>query len=410
MILTVAAALFLLMFSFFFTSSEMAFVASSKLITLVKHKQNKWFDLLYRMLSKPEIYLYTVLVGNNLANALITIILGNAFLAGRSVGNSFFFSLALSSIILIVGEIIPKTITKENPENYAVFYAPFIRFFYYLFLPLIFISTSLSEILFYFAKIKDRDFAVPKLTKSDLYYFVKGHADERETTGEEERIISGIFEFREKPVIEIMVPKPEIFMISRGFDFDELKREMFDEEKIYTRIPVYSPEDDTVKGILNINDFIIDRDKIIDDIVSEPFFAPETISLSYLLADMRKRNEHMSIIVDEYGSLVGLVTLEDIVEELIGDIEDEYDPQAENDFERGKLIVSGEMRVEDINEMYIINLPENNAYETIAGLIMYRTGIIPEEGSEIRVGSNILLRVINMNGKKPGKIELIRED
>ncbi|MCK4524434.1 DUF21 domain-containing protein, partial [candidate division WOR-3 bacterium] len=332
----------LFIFNFFFTASEMAFITSNKFFILVRSQRQKNYRLLNDLLSKPEIYLYTVLVGTNLTVSLLTLITESIFLKKIEIGESLFFSFLLAFVILIVGEIIPKMITQSNPERFALIYAPAIRVFHILFYPMILISKGFSEIIFKLAKMENKSIKNPVLTKSDLEYFVKGGVNTEKVSSDENKLIAGIFEFNDMIAIDVMVPRTEMVMLDGNHDFDNAKAELLENEKIFTRLPVFSENQDNIIGIVNINNLIMMKKGNVAHIAEEVFFVPEIISLGNLLIDMKQKNKHMAIIVDEYGQVTGLVTLEDIVEELIGDISDEYDKDEGIDIRRGKIIVEGD--------------------------------------------------------------------
>lgn len=386
----------LLSMSFFFTASEMAFVASNKLFVLVRSQKQGKYRLLYNLLSRPEIYLYTVLVGNNIANATLTITAEELILPQKAMGNSLYFSLVLSIIVLFVGEIIPKTLIKRNPERFAVIYAPAIRILYYLLYPLIMLSTGISEIIFFFAKLKSKGIKKPVLTKSDLEFFVKGGFSGERMSVHENKLISGIFEFNDRNAGDVLIPRTDIVMLQADDDFNSAKAHLLEEEKIFTRLPVFEHNPDTVIGIVNINDLIMLQSGKVRDIMEEPYFAPETITLGNLLMDMKQKNVHFSVIVDEYGQVAGIVTLEDIIEELIGDISDEYDKDELMELKKGKMILNGDMKIEDINESDIFRIPESNKYETIAGYLLFRLGRMPAEGDTIALDNNTVIRVMKI--------------
>ena len=207
--------------AFFFTSSEMAFVAANNLIVLIRSRQSYSYRTLYKLLSRPETYLYTVLVGTNLSIVILTTISEKAFTSRAEVGDSFLFSVILSLIILIVAEIFPKTMTSKNPEGFALIYAPVIRVFYYLLLPVIFLSTFISEMIFRIGGMKTDGVKTPRLSKSDLMFFVRGEMEKNSRTDRENRLILGIFEFNDKDAADIMIPRTDILSLNYDDTFEQ---------------------------------------------------------------------------------------------------------------------------------------------------------------------------------------------
>ncbi len=406
MIMDIIIVIILMGFTLLFTASEMAFIASNKLFVLVRSQKDNKYKVLYRLLIKPEIYLYSVLVGTNLAIAAMTTLSEELIFPGNEVGASLYFSLLLSIIILIVGEIIPKTITKESPERYAVIYAPLIKFFYYIFYPMILLSTAFSELILILTNIKSKGIRRLTLSKSDLEFFVKGGFEGENISVHENKLISGIFDFNDKNAGDVLIPRTDIVMLRSDDDFVSAKAHLMEEKKIFTRLPVYHENPDTVIGIVNINDLIMLQSGKVRDIMEKPHFAPETVSLGNLLVEMKSKNIHMTVIVDEYGQLSGIVTLEDIIEELIGDISDEYDKDDGIDWRKGKMIIDGDRKIEDINERGFVFLQESNYYETVSGYVMYKLGRIPDEGDIINIDENTSLRIMRMIENRIETVEI----
>lgn len=395
MIIILIAVFFIL--TFFFTSSEMAFVAANNLIVLIRSRQSYSYKTLYKLLSRPETYLYTVLVGTNLSIVILTTISEKVFTNRTEVGDSFLFSIILSLIILVVAEIFPKTMTSKKPEGFALIYAPVIRVFYYLLLPVIFLSTFISEMIFRIGGMKTDGVKTPRLSKSDLMFFVRGEMEKNSRTDRENRLIMGIFEFNDKDAADIMIPRTDILSLNYDDTFEQAKKLLLEENRIFTRLPVYTKNEDNIVGIVNINDLIMDREAKAGGIMEEAHFFPETIGLDRLLLSMKEIDIHMAVILDEYGGLTGLLTLEDIIEELIGNISDEYDNAPSIERKRGQSIIDGDTRIEDLTDEHDINIPESNLYETVAGYIMCRLGRLPVQGDIVKLGQKYSITVLKMN-------------
>lgn len=406
--MSILIVLLFLMLSFFFTSSEMAFIAANNLIVLIRSRQSYSYRNLYKLLVKPEIYLYTVLVGNNLAIVILTTLSERMFAAKGAVGDSFLFSMVLSLIILIIAEIFPKTMTNKNPEGFALIYAPVIRVFYTVLYPVIFVSTFISEMIFRIAGLKGDGMKTPRLSKSDLMFFVRGEMEKNSRTDRENRLVMGIFEFNDKRASDIMIPRTDILSIGYEDTFDKAKKMLLEENHIFTRLPVYTKNEDTITGIVNVNDLILNRERQAGKLMEEAHFFPETISLDKLLVGMKESGIHMAIILDEYGGLAGLVTLEDIVEELIGNISDEYDTDPSVIRKKGQIIIDGDTKTEELAEEYEIHIPESSAYETIAGYIMYRLGRMPVEGDIVKLSRMYNITVTKMNENAVERISIER--
>ena len=395
-----------LFMTFLFTSSEMAFIASNRFLVIIRAKKSKAYKILFNLLQKPEKFLYTILIGTNLSIVILSTITEKVFFANRNIENSLIFSLVLSLIILIIAEIIPKTLTKGHAEELASFYAIFIEILFIIFYPFIILSQLFSHIFIRFFGIDAGKRIIPKLSKGDFHYFIKDEVNY--ANRHENKIIEGIFNFNERTAKDIMIPRIDIVSIDINSNFEEIKKELLENEKIFTRLPVFRKNEDNIVGILNINDMLINKSIAIEKIMDKDvLYAPENASLEKLLSDMKKNNKHMGIIVNEYGGLSGILTIEDIIEEFLGEIEDEYDSEETIEDKNGKIIVNGDATIEDIRERYGIKLPDRQYYETIAGFIFYKVGKIPTEGLEIKY-KNYNIKVLYMVENIIKKVEIER--
>ncbi len=383
----------LIVLSSFFSSSETAF------LSLGKHHFQKIFERdekkakrLSFWFENPNKILVTVLIGNNIVNI-------SASVLAAALSNRFFHKLSITFvtgimtfIILVFGEIIPKSLAKKNAEKVAYYFALPIRFFCILLTPVTKIFLVLSK--FFVALFGGRmGSIVPVLTEEDLKAMIIAGEEEGLIEEEERDMIDSIFELGDKMVKEIMIPRIQIISVREethlGSVIDTIAREG------YSRMPVYKDSIDKITGIIYIKDIISGGTKSFErfemmqakDYMREPYFVPETKKVSDLIRELQERKMQMAIVLDEYGGTAGLVTMEDLVEEIVGEISDEYkkDIKKLHILPDGDFLVSGSMEVEKVNEEIGLDIPEGR-FETIAGFVLDRLGKFPLKGESFVFG------------------------
>ncbi len=376
----------LLLLSGFFSSAETALFSISK--TKARHlaKQKKTFRLIERMKKNPHKLLSTILIGNNIVNvgaaAMATVITIGIFpnhAVGISTGIMTFF-------ILVFGEVLPKSVATQNNILIATIVIYPVYWMSVLFYPIVVFLNFIPKIT---GKIKK----TPTATEEELMTFVEVVEEEGEIKEEEKELIHNIFEFDDTNTSEIMTPRADMFVI----DADE---ELYLEDIIqsgYTRIPVIDDTIDNVIGIINIKDLFLQ--KIISEseidvrkIMTNPYFVPENKKLDKLLQEFKKRKHHMAIVVDEHGGVSGLITLEDALEELVGEIRDETDKEEPNikRFKEKEWIVAGKSDVDEVNEIIGMGIPDSKEYDTFSGYILNTMGRIPKEKEKITIGTYMI--------------------
>jgi len=365
----------LLLLSGFFSSAETALFSISK--TKARHlakKNTKSVLLIKRMKDDPHRLLSTILIGNNLVNvgaaALATYITINIFpnyAVGIATG-------IMTFLILVFGEVIPKSI---------------------LCYPVIIFLNFIPKLT---GKIKK----TPTVTEEELMTFVEAVEEEGEIKEEEKKLIHRIFEFDDTGASEIMTPRADMFVIEAD--------EKLDLEKIvksgFTRIPVIEDDIDHVIGIINIKDLFLyqltsDNNIDVQKIMTEPYFVPENKKLDKLLHQFKIRKHHMAIVVDEYGGVSGLITLEDALEEIVGEIVDESDKEEPHIVkQKGKeWRVLGMADIDEVNEIISMDIPDSKDYDTFSGYVLNTIGRIPIEKEQITIGTYIVT-VEEMDGNR----------
>lgn len=400
----------LLILSSFFSASEIAIFSSNK-IRMKKYAEdgNKDAIIIERLLENPNKALNTILIGNNIVN------LGAAALA-TSVAIEFFGSVGIgiaagliTLLILIFGEITPKGFAAKNADKVALVVARPMSFLVYLFGPVVWILNVLTNPLIK-ALGGEPGRTFPRITQEELKMLVELGEEEGVVERREKEMIDGIFEFGEKTAKDVMLPRIDMDCIEINSTLEEAFKALLKDR--HSRMPVYEGGVDNIVGILNSKDLLHSiKDKkyasTIREIIRPAYFIPKSKKLSDLLKEFQKNRIHMAIVVDEYGGTAGLITLEDVLEEIVGDILDEYDALETNIqiIDEKTALVDAKTNIDEVNEALGTNLPSGE-YETIGGLIFDRLGKIPVPGEKIEVDGKLLI-VENMRGRRISRVKII---
>lgn len=376
----------LLLLSAFFSSAETALTTVSKIrIRTLAEQGNRKAAALLKILRQPEKMLSVVLIGNNIVN-LSASSLATAFtirvfgdsLVGISTG-------ILTLLVLVFGEVTPKTMATYSAEKIALSFAGIIRFLMAVFTPIVFVVNMLTAGVL---KLLGADSGKDKkpITEDDLRTIMEVGREEGVIENEEKKIINNVFDFGDTLAKDIMVPRIDMTFVREDASYGELMK-VFRKEK-FTRIPVYRDTTDTVTGIINMKDLFLrdpDRKFSISEYIREPMFTYEYKKTAELLIEMRRTCNNMAIVLDEYGTTAGLVTLEDLLEEIVGEIRDEYDVDEEKDIRRagaGEYIVDGMTRLDDLNDALGLKFSSED-YESAGGLVMGLLDHLPKPGEEV---------------------------
>lgn len=377
----------LLLLSGFFSSTETALFSISK--TKARHlaKNNgKTNMLIKRMKDDPHKLLSTILIGNNIVNigasALATSVMINVFpnyAVGLATG-------IMTFLILVFGEVLPKSVATQNNILIAKFSIYPIYWLSILFYPVIILLNFIPMLT---GKIR----RTPKVTEEELMTFVEAVEEEGEIKEEEKELIHKIFEFDDTNASEIMTPRADMFVIEA-----EEKLNLEDIVKSgFTRIPVIEDDIDHVIGIINIKNLFLHQvtsDTEIDarKIMTKPYFVPENKKLDKLLHQFKIRKHHLAIVVDEHGGVSGLITLEDALEEIVGEISDESDKEEPHivKHKAKEWTVLGKADISEINEIIGMDIPDIKEYDTFSGYVLNTIGRIPKENEKITIESYII--------------------
>ncbi len=374
-----------LMLIAFFSASEIAIVSQGKIIKFYKHKDKK-LKMLQELLEKPEIVLGTILVGVNFSTILTSSIATPWFVKILGKEGILVSTFIVTFFIVVFGEIIPKNIARQHSLDIALRSLTLITLFSKFFYPIVYIFTKITKPLLWFIGTK-RGEEKPFITKEGLKHMIEMMYKNEEVMETEKKMVLNVFDFREVQVRDIMTPRVEVTAIDEDATLDEALGLIAQEG--HSRIPIYKDTLDTITGVIHVKDIFRSWDKRegikVKDIAHEPFFIPEFKHIEELLQEFRAKKVHLGIVIDEYGVVSGIVTVEDIVEEIFGEIRDEFE-KGEEEYKKlpdGSIWVKGTLTIEDINDIFNLSLPVNG-FETISGLIMDFLGKIPEEGESVR--------------------------
>jgi putative hemolysin len=399
-----------ILLSAFFSSSEVALISitRAKVRTLL-NEGRPGSNAVAVLKESPEHLLITILIGNNIVNiaaASIATAIAIQMFGDIGVGIATGFVVI---ILLVFGEIGPKIYAARASDSFALTVAPVILFLSRIFTPLIWLVERVSP-KFGIGK----EIAEPAVTEEEIKEWIDvGKEDGTLEQGEQDMLYS-VLEFADTTAREIMTPRVDVIAMEDSVSFEEAIR-IFNETG-FSRIPVYHDQIDNITGILNVKDVFSAmvshrKDSTVTEVMYDPMFVPETKKIDDLLKELQVHRVQMAIVLDEYSSFVGIVTVEDILEELVGDIMDEYDkeePEVQNVSE-GVFVVDAQMWVEDVNERMEIDLPVDESYETIGGLIIDRLGHIPmHPGEKVEINDGrITLVVMQMHGRRIVKVKIV---
>ena len=385
----------LLLLSGFFSSAETALTTVNKVrIRTLCEEGNKRAQTTQKILDNYSKVLSTILIGNNIVNitasslaTTLAIKLWGNFAVGIATG-------ILTILVLLFGEIVPKNLAMLNAEKISLAYSSIIYFLMQLFTPVIFIVDGLSNLIMKLLHI-DPNKKVSTMTESELKTYVDVSHEDGVIESEEREMIYNVFDFSDAVAKDIMIPRIDMVTVSLDTGYENLLKVF--RESMYTRIPVYEEDKDNVIGLVNIKDFILVTDEThfrIKDILREAHYTYEFKKTADLMVEMREKTTNVAFVLNEYGSTVGMITLEDLLEEIVGEIRDEYDGD-EDEFikavDTNIYLVEGGMKLDDINDALEISL-QSEDYDSLGGLMIEKLDRLPEEDAEIELESGIRLK------------------
>ena len=401
----------LVLMSAFFSSAETALINMSKI--RLKHlvKENvKNADKLEKLYEDSNKLIGAILIGNNIVNvatsSIATIITTSRF-SNAGLG----ISVGLTTlVILIFGEITPKNLALQNSESISLFVAPIILFLVRIFTPILFILNNISKLLSSLLGQRNDD-KKPTITQDELKTIVDVSNQEGVLQTDETEMIQNIFEFKDLTVDDIMIQRRDIVAISSDMSYDEII-EVFKNRQL-SRLPIYEDTIDDIIGVLYAKDlFFNEHNKEEFDIktlMREPVFVNEFVKISDFFKKMQQVKTHIAIVLDEYGGVAGIVTMEDLVESIVGDIYDEYDQQDEEvrKVKENIYVINGNSKLTEIQELLQVELVSKD-YESLGGYLMDKMGKIPTQG-DIYEDENFKFVISSMDKNRINKVKVIRK-
>ena len=399
-------ALFIIM-SALFSSAETAFISSDKFtIRQLIQEGNKRAKKVNKILENKDAMLSAILIGNNVVNLFASSL--TTTLVYELYGNAF-VSIAtgiLTLVVLICGEIVPKTLAGKYPEKIAMAYAPILHIFIKALTPVIFILNFIISIIMKILRIK-ADPMDTVVTEDVVKTMLDMSLEDGQIEKEEHEIINDVLELNDSCAKDIMIPRTHVVSIRETATYDDIVK-VYQEEK-YSRLVVLNEKQNEVLGVINIKDMLfLNKETFkLQDILRKPYVTYESKKISDLLKELRKGQNNMAVILDEYGDLVGIITIEDILEEIVGQIRDEYDADElkqikkidENIYE-----IEGSLNIDDVNEALSINL-ESEEYNSIGGYIIEKLELFPKAGDKYEQ-EGIYLEVLEVVNNRIEKVKL----
>lgn len=399
----------LICLSAFFSSAETSLTTSNRIrIMNLAEEGNKRAATMLKVIDDSGKMLSAILIGNNIVNILassLATVLATRLLGNKGVGIA---TGVLTLVILVFGEITPKTLAAIHSEKIALLYAPVIYYLMILLTPVIFIVNKLSMGFLKLLRVDPND-KNDAMTENELRTIVNVSHEDGVIESEERQMIYNVFDFGDSLAKDIMVPRVDMIFAHVDATREELI-EIFKKEK-FTRLPVYEESTDDVIGILNIKDLLLYENGMefhVRDILRGAYFTYEYKKTSELMIDMKQDSNNLAIVLDEYGATAGLITLEDLLEEIVGEIRDEYD-EDEKDLIRmlsdNEYLVEGSMKLDDVNDALGLSFSSED-YDSIGGLIIELLDRLPEEHEAVTTEEGIRLEVERIDKNRIDTVRL----
>lgn len=411
----------LIVLSGIFSASETALTSfKSSELEAVREKSPKKEKMLKEWLRRPNDMLTALLLGNNLVNivatSLATAVITN-YLKSSGVENNdgvsvFISSAIMTVVILIFGEITPKIIAKNNSSEISYKIIKPVYYITFIAKPIIILLTGISKFIGRILGIKIID-EMMMITEEDILSYVNVGEAEGIIEEEEKDMIESVVTFGETLAKEVMTPRTSVYAIEGNRTINDVWEDIT--QLGYSRIPVYNNVVDDITGLLYIKDLLnaVKEGKIdepVKNFVRKAYFVPETKSIMKILADFKDSKVHMAVVVDEYGGMVGVVTIEDLIEEIFGEIRDEYDKEEDAIKDTGNEVyeIDAKLDIETINKELEINLPVSEDYESLGGLVLNELNEMANVGDTVNIG-NIEIKVSEIKKTRISKILLRKE-
>jgi len=409
------ALIILVLFSGFFSATETAFSCANKikLRTLASNGNKRATKVLVLAEENFDMLISTILVGNNIVNisaATISTLLFALLIKNPKIDSSFVSTAVTTVVVLIFGEITPKFIAKTYPEKLAMLFYPVIRFFTYIFKPINIIFSGWKKFISVVFKLKNEEI----ITEEEIITIVEEAKEDGTLKQEETELIKSVIEFDDQEVENIYTPRVNLVAVDINSSMEDIQK-VFQTTK-FSRLPVYLETIDQIIGTIHQSDFyslLFTKATSVKSILKEPYFTTSHTKISKLLNQLQKNKTHMAIVLDEYGGTLGIVTMEDILEELVGEIWDEHDVEIAHYFKEDDTtyIVNGNAPTDIIFELFNHeNEKDNFEANTVSGWILEYLGEIPISGTTFKF-KNLQIDILQSTVKKINKVRIsLQED
>lgn len=401
----------LILLSAFFSSAETALTTVNKFtLRSMADNGNKRAARVLKLISNSDKLISTILIGNNIVNisasALATTLTTNLF-GSKAVGIA---TGILTLLILLFGEITPKTLAQNNSVKMSILYVDVVRFLVYIFTPFVFIINKISHVIFWILRM-DTNESAKSITEDELITMVNVSEEEGVIENKEKEMITNVVDFGDSRVRDIMIPRADVTMVPVTASYDELLKQYM--EVPYTRLPVYKDSRDNVIGILHVKDLFFYKathdinNFDVAKIIREPLYVYEFQKTNDLLTNMKSSSNSIGIVLDEYGVSVGLISMEDLIEEIIGDIKDEYDDAEHNNIVKindTHYSIDGGIKLDDLNDALDLDI-ESEDYDSIGGYIIQLLDHLPAVGDTASDGV-ISCKVTKLDKKRVSRVLL----
>ena len=396
----------MLLFSAFCSGMEIAFLSRNRLREEIDRKQSPMFNRIAELFSKnPGNYITTILVGNNIALVVYSMYMSKVLMAEFNVDNALAQTIISTIIIIFIGEYIPKSIVRHNPNFYYTMSSPVMYVMYIVLYPISKLTTLLSHLLLRLTgnKVEQREEPM-EFNRDDLAQLVEAENVEMQSEEVEDiRLFQNALDFADLRVRDCMVQRVDVEAVDLESTTIAELTERFVETK-FSRIFVWHDTIDNIIGYVNSKS-LFEKPESISDILIKTIYVAETMPLQAMLETFTKRRASIAVVIDEFGGTAGIISLEDVLEQIFGEIEDEHDVQelVENQVADGEWEFSSRLEVEYLNEKYGLGLAEEDDYDTLAGYIIAKHGSIPHEGEQIDV-ENYSIKILR---REQSRLDLV---
>lgn len=388
LLIMLGSVFFLLMLSAFFSGSETAFTAVSKArLQSAEKNGDKDASLVLKILESKEKMIGALLLGNNLVNILASALATSAFMGIFGDAGVVYATGVMTILVLIFAEVLPKTYALHHSQTMTRVVAPVLNVLIKILSP---ITETVTAIVRQTLKLVGAD--ISKVMGGSHLDLLRGVIDQHEGDDEETQaqraMLRSVLDLANVDVEEIMIHRKNVEMINVDLPMEKIVESVLKSQ--FTRLPLYKEDHDNIVGVLHAKELLRALQKVdgnaanldIEDVTLEPWFIPETTTLFDQLQAFKRRRSHFAYVVDEYGAFMGIVTLEDILEEIVGEIDDEHDQSVVGvkTQENGTIVAQGDVTIRDLNREFEWNLPDDEGYSTIAGLVLYEAQSIPDVG------------------------------